>query len=225
MNDSEARPRAGVLLDIDGTLLDTNYLHALAWWQAMRDAGITGVTMADTHQAIGIGNAELVQRLAGEDNEQAVEAHSTRYRALRDQVVAFAGSVDLVTACRDAGLAVVLATSGVTEDLEWMLPVIGVQKDVLTGIVTSADVESAKPAPDLLTVAMEKFGLDPSRTVAVGDTVWDVRAAHGAGVRSVVVTTGGISRRELAEAGADEIYEGAADLLARWSESSLSRLT
>jgi HAD superfamily hydrolase (TIGR01509 family) len=213
-----------VLLDVDGTLLDTNYLHALAWWQAMRDAHVTGVSMADTHQAIGIASGELVRRLAGEDNEQAVQAHSERYDAFRDEVTAFAGAAELITACRNAGLAVVLATSGQAEDLDWMLPAIGVQEDDVTGVVTSADVESAKPAPDLLAVAMERFGLDPARTVSVGDTVWDVQASHDAGVTSVAFTTGGIAHCQLAEAGADEIYAGPADLLARWGESRLATL-
>ena len=216
--------RAGVLMDVDGTLLDTNYLHVLAWWQAMRDAGVTGVTMADAHQAIGIGSDELVQRLAGGPNKQAVQAHSTRYEALRDEVTAFDGSADLIRRCRDAGLAVVLATSGEADDLDWMLPAIGVDRDLLTGVVTSADVEETKPAPDLLSVGMEKFGLDPGRTVAIGDIVWDVQAAHDAGVVCVAVTSGGIPRCRLEAVGADEVYDGPADILEHWTDSRLAML-
>ena len=219
-----AAPRAGVLLDVDGTLLDTNYLHALAWWQAMRDGGVQGVTMADCHQAVGIGSEELVRRLAGRDDDAVVEAHSTRYEALQDQVVAFERSADLVRRLADTGLAVVLATSGRQQDLEWMLPAIGVEDGLIDGSTTSGDVEQAKPHPDLLSTAMEQHGLDPARTVAVGDTVWDIQAAHGAGIRIVAFTTGGIPRCQLEQAGADEVWSGPADLLEHWSSSMLAAL-
>ena len=219
-----AAPRAGVLLDVDGTLLDTNYLHALAWWQAMRDGGVQGVTMTDCHQAVGIGSEELVRRLAGRDDDAVVEAHSARYEALQDQVVAFDRSADLVQRLADSGLAVVLATSGRQQDLEWMLPAIGVEDDLIDGSTTSGDVEQAKPHPDLLSTAMEQHGLDPARTVAVGDTVWDVQAAHDAGVRIVAFTTGGIPRCQLEQAGADEVWSGPADLLDHWDDSLLARL-
>ncbi|MBP2416538.1 HAD family hydrolase [Microlunatus capsulatus] len=219
-----AAPRAGVLLDVDGTLLDTNYLHALAWWQAMRDGGVEGVTMADCHQAVGIGSEELVRRLAGRDDDAVVEAHSTRYDALQDQVVAFDRSADLVQKLAGTGLAVVLATSGRQQDLEWMLPAIGVEDGLIDGSTTSGDVERAKPHPDLLTTAMEQHGLDPARTVAVGDTVWDVQAAHDAGIRVVAFTTGGIPRCQLEQAGADEVWSGPADLLEHWSSSLLAAL-
>ena len=216
--------RAGVLLDVDGTLLDTNYLHALAWWQAMRDGGVEGVTMTDCHQAVGIGSEELVRRLAGRDDDAVVEAHSKRYDALQDQVVAFDRSADLVRHLADTGLAVVLATSGREQDLEWMLPAIGVEDDLIDGSTTSGDVEQAKPHPDLLNTAMEQHRLDPERTVAVGDTVWDIQAAHDAGVRIVAFTTGGIPRCQLEQAGADEVWSGPADLLEHWSSSILAEL-
>lgn len=118
----------------------------------------------------------------------------------------------------------VLGTSGQAADLKWMLPAIGVDEDVITGSTTSADVEVAKPAPDLLQVAMEQHGLDPARTVAVGDTVWDVQATHDAGLPIVAFTCGGIPRCQLEGARADEIYAGPADLLDHWAESVLARL-
>lgn len=221
---SDRALRAGVLLDVDGTLLDTNYLHALAWWQAMRDGGVTGVTMTDCHQAVGIGSDELVRRLTGADHEAVVEAHTRRYEALQDQVVAFERAAALVQRLHDAGLAVVLATSGRQEDLDWMLPAIGVADDVIDGATTSGDVERAKPHPDLLTTAMEQHGLDPARTLALGDTVWDVQAAHAAEVRIVALTTGGIPACQLREAGADEVWSGPADLLDHWDDSLLAGL-
>ncbi len=220
--------KPGVLLDVDGTLLDTNYLHALAWWQAFRDAGVAGVTMADTHQAVGIAGDGLVDRLAHEADERTkrkvVKRHDKRYARLQGEVVAFAGADHLVRRLDDAGFSVVLATSGQKSDLDWMLPAIGIGEGVLAGATTSGDVAQAKPAPDLMTTAMQQHDLDPARTVAIGDTVWDVQAAHDAGVRIVAFTCGGIVRCELAEAGADEIFGGPADLVDRWEDSLLSRL-
>ena len=218
--------RPGVLLDVDGTLLDTNYLQVLSWWQAFRDTGHDEVSMADCHRAIGIASAELVAHLLGDDADdvdEVMEAKERRYEPLRELVVAFPRVDDLLAACRDRGLAVVLATSGQQSDLEWMTPAIG-GEDVVDGATTSADVESAKPAPDLLQTAVADHGLDPQRTVAVGDTIWDVRAARDAGLPCIALTCGGISRAELVEAGADEVYDDPADLLARLENSLVGKV-
>ena len=219
---ADATGRPGVLLDVDGTLLDTNYLHVLAWWQALRDAGHE-VDMASIHRAIGIASEGLVEHLTGASDEKAVEAHSERYEAYRDMVVAFPKAGELVEACAARGLTVVLATSGKESDLDWMKPAIGVE-DSVKGATTSSEVDSAKPAPDLLSAAMDQHGLDPQRTVSVGDTVWDVESAKKAGVPCIVLTCGGISRSELAEAGADEIYHTPADLLENLDRSLIGRL-
>ena len=218
--------RPGVLLDVDGTLLDTNYLQVLAWWQAFRDTGHDEVSMADCHRAIGIGSAELVTHLLGDDADDVdtvVETKGRRYEPLRELVAAFPRVDELLAACRERGLAVVLATSGMESDLEWMQPAIG-GEDVVDGATTSADVESAKPAPDLLQTAVADHGLDPERTVAVGDTVWDVRAARDAGLPCIALTCGGISRAELVEAGADEVYADPADLLAHLEDSLVGKV-
>ncbi len=218
--------RPGVLLDVDGTLLDTNYLQVLAWWQAFRDTGHDDVSMADCHRSIGIGSAELVTHLLGDDAgdvDEVMAAKSRRYEPLREQVVAFPRVDELLAACRERDLAVVLATSGEESDLEWMVPAIG-GEDVVDGSTTSADVESAKPAPDLLRTAAEAHGLDPDRTVAVGDTIWDVRAARGAGLPCIALTCGGISRQELLEEGADEVYATPADLLEHLDDSLIGKV-
>ncbi len=145
--------RPGVLFDVDDTLLDTNYLHVLAWWQAIVDAGHDPVPMDRIHRAIGIPSDGLVRHLLGRDDEDAVEAHSRRYEPLRDSAKPFGRVADLLHACADRGLAVVLATSGQGSDLEWMQPAIGA-KDAVTGATTSADVDAGKPEPDLLTTAI-----------------------------------------------------------------------
>lgn len=212
-----------MLFDVDGTLLDTNYLHVLAWWQAMGDAGHRGISMAAIHRSVGIASEGLVQRLLGHPDEKAVEAHSTRYEQLRDQVTAFPRAGELVRACADRGLVAVLATSGKQEDLEWMVPAIGAG-DSIAGATTSSDVDAGKPAPDLLTTALEQQRLTAGRTVVVGDTVWDVEAAREAGLRCIGLTCGGISVAELREAGAVEVYDDPAQLLERFDESVLAGL-
>ncbi len=218
---SDLRP--GVLFDVDGTLLDTNYLHVLSWWQAMNDAGHPDVSMASIHRAIGIASEGLTEHLLGAVDQKAVEAHSTRYEALRDQVTAFRHAADLVRACAARGIVPVLATSGKEDDLAWMHPAIGAE-DSFAGSTTSSDVDEGKPTPDLLTGAMTRHGLDPQRTVTVGDTVWDVKAARRAGIPCLALTCGGISAAELREAGAAEVYDDPADLLEHLDESRLGLL-
>jgi HAD superfamily hydrolase (TIGR01509 family) len=212
-----------VLFDVDGTLLDTNYLHVLSWWQAFQDTGHREVTMAAIHRSIGIASEGLVERLVGEPDDDAVEAHTRRYAALRDMVVPLPGAGELVKACAARGLTVVLATSGKEDDLEWMLPATGAEEHV-AGATTSSQVGGGKPAPDLLSAAVAEHGLDPQRTVAVGDTVWDVAAAKRADLPCVAFTAGGISEGELREEGAVEVYDGPARLLDRLDGSCLGRL-
>ncbi|GAB3203226.1 HAD family hydrolase [Geodermatophilus arenarius] len=215
-----------MLFDVDGTLLDTNYLQVLAWWQAFRDTGHPEVSMADCHRAIGIASEELVTHLLGEDADDAGEvsdAKTRRYEPLRELVTAFPRVDELLAACRERELAVVLATSGKDSDLEWMVPAIG-GDDVVDGATSSADVEAAKPAPDLLQTAVDQHGLDAARTVVVGDTVWDVRSARDAGLPCIALTCGGISRAELEDAGADEVYDDPADLLDHLDDSLIGKL-
>ena len=214
----------GVLFDVDGTLLDTNYLQVLAWAQGMRDAGHTDVSMSALHRAIGIGSEELVEHVTGGQDQAAVDAKSERYAPLREQVVAFPRAAELLGACGGRGLRVVLATSGKPEDLEWMVPAIGVDDDVIAGATTSGDVEAAKPRPDLLQVALREHDLDPERTVVVGDTVWDVEAAHRAGLPCIALLCGGIGRGELEEAGADAVYDDPAALLDALDDSPIGKI-
>jgi HAD superfamily hydrolase (TIGR01509 family) len=216
-----ANNRAGVVFDIDGTLLDTNYLHVLAWWQAFRDTGHQ-IAMWRLHRSIGIASGELVKRLLGAADDDVVRAHSERYAALRDQVTAFPRAAELLAACTELGLTVVLATSGTKDDLEWMLPAIGAPDGVVAGVTTSADVEAGKPHPDLLEVALRDHGLDRGRTVAVGDTVWDVESARSAHLPCVALLSGGIGVGDLG--GAEAVYDDPAALLNRLGSSPLARL-
>src|SRR3954451_21313093 len=126
--------------------------------------------MADAHHAVGIASEGLVDMLAHEADDKTkqkvVKRHSKRYAKLQDEVVAFSGADHLVRRCHDAGFRVVLATSGAKSDLDWMLPAIGIGEGILAGATTSGDVQEGKPAPDLLSRAMQQHDLDPARTVA-----------------------------------------------------------
>ncbi|WP_226344663.1 HAD family hydrolase [Agilicoccus flavus] len=214
----------GVVVDVDGTMLDTNYLHTIAWIRALRDGGYDDVSMKQVHDAIGIASGELVEHLTGGQDDAVSSAHTSHYEAFQDDIRAFPKAADLLRACHERGLRVVIATSGQKDDLDWMLPAIGVEEDIVSGASTSADVEKAKPAPDLIQVAIDDHGLDPKRSVALGDTVWDVQAAERAGVPCIALTCGGIGEAELREAGAVEVWADPADLLAHLGESRLGRL-
>lgn len=210
-----------MLFDIDGTLLDTNYLHVLAFAQAFRDNGHE-VAMWRLHRSIGMGSEELVQKVIGKSDDDVVKAHTDRYAALRDQATAFPKAGELLAGCADLGLTVVLATSGAKDDLEWMLPMIGAPKGVISGMTTSADVEAAKPHPDLLQVAIRDHGLDPDHTIMVGDSIWDVEASKAAGLPCVVMRCGGIGDADVSDAVAH--YDDPAGLLAALDESPIARI-
>ncbi len=217
---------AGVLFDVDGTLLDTNYQHVVAWELAFRDAGHDGVDMADIHRLIGRSSEELVEELLGHVDEAVVKGHSDRYDEMREQFEprVVRGARHLVEACAERGLRAVLATSGSESDLEWMVPAIGAG-DALHGCTTSSNVEHSKPAPDLLEEAVRQHDLDVERIVMVGDTVWDVIAARRLGVPCVALTSGGIGEHELREAGAAEVWTNTEELVDRLDDSVLGRLT
>ena len=212
---------AGVLFDIDGTLLDSNYLHVLAFWQAFRDNGHE-VAMWTLHRHIGMGSEELIQQVLGEPDDGVVKAHSERYADLRNEAAVFPGAAELLAGCAELGLTVVLATSGAKDDLEWMLPLIGAPEGVIAGVTTSADVEAAKPHPDVLQVAVRDHDLDPDRTVMVGDSIWDVQAAKGAGLPCIALRCGGIGDQDLGDAVAH--YDDPAALLAALDGSPIARL-
>lgn len=215
-------PRGALVLDVDGTLLDTNYLHVIAWWEAFRAAG-HDVSGFDIHRAIGRGSDDLVRTLIGHEDESIVEGHAERWAPLREQCIPFHRVPELIRTCAGRGLQVVYCTSGAPEDVEEFRERIGCD-DVVTAAVNSSDVEQSKPAPDIVQAALEAVGVPPERAVMVGDTVYDVRAARAAGVTVVGLVCGGISEQELREAGADAVYGNVAELLDGLDDSPIGRL-
>lgn len=214
---------SAVLFDIDGTLVDTNYLHIDAWLRAFADIGHP-VDAWRIHRAIGMDSAKLLEALLGDDADRlgdaAKERHQVHYAADEERMRAFADARALLDELARRDLKVVLATSSPPEEFAMTTKVLDAGDAVLTA-TTSSDVDTAKPAPDVVQVALEKAGVEASDAVMIGDAVWDVRAAADAGVRCIGVRTGGVSAQELSEAGAIAVYDDVAALLAGLDASPL----
>jgi HAD superfamily hydrolase (TIGR01509 family) len=215
-------PGTAVLFDIDGTLVDTNWFHTLSWFKALQDIG-EDVAMARIHPLIGMGSDQLVESLLGEQREGLSDLHSKHFEPFKSDIVAFPKAAELLAEVGRRGPQVVLATSSKKSDLKEMLEALDAD-DHIDEIVHGDQVEASKPAPDIFSTALESLGLDPQRTIVVGDTRWDVEAAAKAGLECVAVLTGGTHRHDLEEAGAVAVYSDAAELLAKLDESPLSRL-
>lgn len=216
--------RPAVLFDLDGTLLDTNYFHAIAWWRALRDAG-EDIAMARIHPLIGMGSDQLLEELLGEEREGLSDIHAKHYKPYKEELLhAFPRAADLLAAVAERGAQVVLATSSKEEDLDKLLEALGADEGVIREIVHGDMVGSSKPAPDIFAVALDHLDLDPEQTMVVGDTRWDIEAAAKLDIDVVCVLTGGSTRRDLVDAGAAAVYEDVADLLEHLDDSPLTRL-
>jgi HAD superfamily hydrolase (TIGR01549 family) len=209
----------GVVFDIDGTLVDSNYLHALAWYRAFAEVG-EEVPMYRIHRAIGMGSRQLIKELIGREEPELSERHSEQYRALRDESRVFERAADLLREVSRRGGRVMLATSAKPEELEVLLAKLDAE-DAVHGVISSKDVEAAKPEPDLFAKAMESGELDRAHAVAVGDSVWDIASAGRCGLRCVSLLTGGTGACELEAAGAAQVFSTPAELLARIDSSLL----
>jgi HAD superfamily hydrolase (TIGR01509 family) len=215
-------PLRAALFDVDGTLVDTNYLHTTAWWEAFARAG-HDVPMASIHRAIGMGSDRLLDALLPEDRDPAADdiikiAHSALYQVYWPQLRPLPGAADLLRACHDAGLRVVLASSADPRELDVLREALDAE-DAIDAATSAGDVDASKPAPDLVHVALDQAGTDPAQTVFVGDSVWDAQACQKAGVPCIGVLSGGTSREELLDAGAAAVYGDPAELLAAFPGS------
>ncbi len=218
---SSARP--AVLFDVDGTLLDTNYFHTVAWWYALREAD-EDIPMSRIHPLIGMGSDQLLKDLLGEEREGLSDVHAKHYKRFKPDLHAFPKAADVLAAVAERAARVVLATSSKEEDLDQLMEALGAKDDVISEIVHGDMVGSSKPAPDIFAVALEHLDLDAEHTMVVGDTPWDIEAAAKLGIQVVTVLTGGHTRRDLEEKGAVAVYEDVAELLAQLDESPLARL-
>ncbi|TFV62768.1 UNVERIFIED_ORG: HAD family hydrolase [Bacillus sp. AZ43] len=214
------------VLDVDGTLVDTNYQHALAWYRALRSLGET-FPVWRIHRLIGMGGDQLVAALGGDDVEARIgDAARERWveevDPMMDETALLPGARELIVALKDRGHRVVLASSGKPHHVDRALDLLDA-RDLADAWTTSDDVEATKPAPDLLQVALKKLG-EPmdAPSVVVGDSVYDVEAAKNAGMPAIVVRSGGFGDDELREAGAIGIHDTPADLVAALDGTDLA---
>lgn len=211
--------RAAVVLDVDGTLLDSSYQHTIAWSRAFAQAGVD-VPVWRIHRAIGMGGDELVGAVAGDAVEQehgdAVrERWETEYDELIEETRLLAGAKELLRALDGLGLAVALASSSIPKHAQHAFDLL--DADHLANTATTAeDVEQSKPDPELVDEALARLGARSA--CVVGDSVYDIEAAQRAGVPAYGVLTGGYGRAELLDAGARGVYEDLDDLRAHIDE-------
>lgn len=208
------------LLDLDGTLVDSNYQHALAWYRAFRLHGIT-IPVWRCHRAIGMGGDQLVSFLAGEgfEREQGdtvrVQEHAL-YAQLADEVQPFDGARGLIEDLKALGGKVVVASSAKPEDTQRYLDLLDA-RSLVDGWTDSGDVDATKPAPDLVEAALERAGGRPA--IMVGDSIWDCRAAKAAKVKTIAVRSGGFGDDELLDAGAIAVFDSIGELRERLDET------
>ena len=212
------------ILDIDGTLVDTNFQHAIAWYRAFRQHEEI-LPIWRIHRHIGMGGDHLVEALCGEEVEEAKgedirSAEKALYLALIEEVEPLHGARDLIVDLKERGHAVVLASSAKDDEVDHYLELLDA-RELADGWTSSADVESTKPEPDLVKAAIEKAG--GGDAVMVGDSTWDCEAAGRAGIETVAVLTGGFSEAELRDAGAIAVYRSIDELRESIDETPLAR--
>jgi phosphoglycolate phosphatase len=199
-------PTAVVLFDVDGTLVDSNYQNALAWYSAFRAVGLV-IPVWRIHRHMGMGGDQLVTAVAGERVENQLgdalrTLWSEAFAPMIDGIAVVDGATELLRACAGSGLQVILASSGAAEHVEHYLDLLDA-RDVIHAWTTSADVARTKPDPGLLHLARNRSDGGPA--TMVGDSPWDVEAARRAGLPTVTVLTGGFSRDELEQAGSSAV--------------------
>lgn len=213
-----------VLLDVDGTLVDSTYEHALAWHRAFAKHDLA-IPMWRLHRAIGMGGDRLVAAVAGDHIEARLgdelrEGWQGEYDKLLPEVTAFDGASALLSELQDRGWRVGLATSGKPDHTRAALDLLG-GEGPSDGWTTADDAEESKPAPDILLAALDQIG--GRAAVCVGDSTYDVKAAAAQGWQCIGVRTGGFGTAELYEAGAKQVFDDVAELLDRIDETLLAR--
>ncbi|OBK25913.1 HAD family hydrolase [Mycobacterium asiaticum] len=217
---------AAVLFDIDGTLVDSNYLHIHAWQRAFAEAGVDVETWR-VHRSIGMDGSTLVKSLsdnAPDDTQTELkDLHSRYYKEAAQLLRPLPGARELLQRVADLGLKVVFATSAPEDELALLRQVL--DSDELVAAVTSAsDVDTAKPKPDIIHIALERAEATAERAVFIGDAIWDAEACTRAKLPCIGVLSGGSSRSELRDAGAAQVYENAEDLLSHLAETRIATL-
>ncbi len=222
----KAEPTAAVLFDIDGTLVDSNYLHTYAWQRAFADVGIP-VEAWRVHRCIGMDGTTLVATLAERADDdaraRAKDLHSRYYKETASLLRPLPGARELLEAVEKLGLRIILATSAPEDELSILRGVLD-SDDLVSAVTSSADVDTAKPQPDIIAVALDRAGVDAAHAVFIGDAVWDVEACKRAGVPTIALLSGGVSACELETAGAERVFENALELCQHIDDTSIGAL-
>jgi HAD superfamily hydrolase (TIGR01509 family) len=215
------RNNAAVILDVDGTLVDSNDAHARAWVEAFADSGIT-VAFDQVRRSIGMGGDKLMPQVSGIDEPSelgrwvaARRAEIFRERHL-PRIKAFPRTRELIERLAADGFALAVASSAPEEELGPLLELTGAS-DLLGERTSSDEAENSKPDPDVVVAASWRTGCAPGRTVMIGDTAYDVAAAKRAGIEIVGLECGGWTRNALA--GAVAVYRDPGDLLNHYDRS------
>lgn len=230
MSTHEGRTETGMdraaVFDVDGTLVDTNHLHVLTWWEAFRQAGHQVPTHA-IHRAVGLGSDDLIAHLlrgkstlAPGEVKRLDTAHKVLYAQYFERLSPLPGAGRLLRRLAADGWRVILATSASDDELSALRNAIDAD-DAITATASADDVTEGKPSPEPVERALELAGVPAEHAVFVGDTVWDMQAGCRAGVRCVALLCGGIPRTDLEEAGADAVFDDPAHLLASLPRSPL----
>jgi HAD superfamily hydrolase (TIGR01509 family) len=211
------------VLDVDGTLVDTNYHHTIAWYRAFKQSEVV-LPIWRIHRHIGMGGDQLVKALGGEELENVKgddirAAESVLYGELMSEVEPLEGARELIEDLKERGHAVVLASSAKAHEVEHYLDLLDA-RELADGWTTSAEVKATKPEPDLVVAAVEKGGSGDA--VLVGDSTWDCEAAKRAGLDTIAVLTGGFSAAELRDAGALVVYSSIKELRESLDETPLA---
>ncbi len=212
------------IFDVDGTLVDTNYHHALAWYRAFRRYDIVR-PLWRIHRGIGMGGDMFVPHVAGEEveerhGEELRDAWVEEFDELIGEVQPFEGARELLTEIKGRGFRLVLASSGKTKHVEQFLDLIG-GKEVADAWTTSDDAQKSKPEPDIVATALQR--VEGARGVMIGDSVWDCEAAGRIAIPTIAVRTGGFSVSELEEAGATRVFDSLRALHDSLDETPLGR--
>lgn len=212
------------ILDVDGTLVDTNYQHALAWYRAFKENDVV-LPVWRIHRHIGMGGDQLVEALTDaqlerERGDQIRAAETERYMEMIDEVAPMRGARELIEDLHDRGHKAVLASSAKQQELDHYLELLDA-RELADGWTSSADVEATKPEPDLVLAALQLADAAPEQAVMVGDSPWDAKAAQRAGVSTIAVMSGGFSEQELRQAGARAVFESVSDMRQALDETPL----
>jgi HAD superfamily hydrolase (TIGR01549 family) len=214
------------VLDVDGTLVDSNYQHALAWYRALRSLDVIEPVWR-LHRLIGMGGDQVIKTIGGDELEERIGEEARKRQGehvdeMIGEVSPLPGARELLLAIKERGHRLVLASSGQPRHVDIAVDLLDA-RDIADAITSSEDAEATKPAPDLLQVALGKLGARAEDgAVMIGDSVWDVEAAKNAGLSTITVRSGGFGDEELREAGAIGIYDTPGDLAAALDETPLA---